>query len=106
MNYGYNRGHYYGYSDSRSGKVGSNPENRSFKRKTYDERCGDAKRFKSYRGRGNYKNAKWNEKGYKKNQNKQRERDRNTNESETKYAKGEMSLINLVNNNCCSYSKK
>ncbi|KAJ8915256.1 hypothetical protein NQ315_014763 [Exocentrus adspersus] len=104
MRQGFNRGRYNRYNNMRSDKFYNDRENRGFKRKTSDERSGDAKRYRSSRGRGNYKNMKWNEKGYKKNQNKQKEKDGDANMTDMKNTKGEMLLNNLLSY-CDSDSK-
>ncbi|XP_074094705.1 uncharacterized protein LOC141524586 [Cotesia typhae] len=83
---GYSRGFARGCSNAmRKSKVFQNTGRQNWKRKNNNERGEDAKRFKSNRGRGGYKNFRNNDKRI---QQKSKEKDVGANFTETKQDKG------------------
>lgn len=109
MSRGFTRGYYkydYARQNSRGGRFSQDKEKRGVKRRYYGEKGGDAKRMKTNRGRGGYKNVNNIEKGNKWNQGKPREKDGSAKSAEVKYNKGEMSLTKSLNANkdCFSHA--
>lgn len=92
MTRGFTRGQH--SSVNRISKLNQDIGKQGWKRKNYDERCGNAKRFKTNKGRGGYKNV---ENSRKRAQQKSKERDVGANSSELKQEKGKLPITNYFN---------